>query len=375
MAIEELRIDGYRSLRRLRIPLQPITVVTGPNGSGKSNLYRALVLIAQSAQGRFARALAEEGGLSSAMWAGQRFTREKTRVVLGLTTDEFSFEMACGYPQGGKTLHDPGRFALDPEIKLEQVWGGRQRRPSALLCERRNSMIRIRGGDYEWNDYPFTVTPTESVLSQLREPYRYPELWRLRESVLRWRFYHQFRTDSRSPLRQWQVATYSPILDDDGENLASALATIQLGELSEALARAVHQAFGANLVIASEDTLRNPASRTLTRAEIRLETPSLGRALTARELSDGTLRFLCLAAALLSDRPPELLALNEPETSLHPDLIPVLAGMIVDASRSSQVWVTTHSALLAERIAELSGCQPIRLEMVDGETRIIDGDA
>ncbi len=97
-----------------------------------------------------------------------------------------------------------------------------------------------------------------------------------------------------------------------------ALATIQLGELLGGPVPRGPSGVRANLVIASEDTLRNPASRTLTRAEIRLETPSLGRALTSRELSDGTLRFLCLAAALLSDRPPELLALNEPETSLHP---------------------------------------------------------
>jgi predicted ATPase len=94
----------------------------------------------------------------------------------------------------------------------------------------------------------------------------------------------------------------------------------------------------------------------------------------ARELSDGTLKFLCLAAALLSPRPPALIALNEPESSLHPDLLPPLAQMIVDASEFSQIWVSTHSMQLARSIQEISGRAPIELELVDAETRIRTGE-
>ncbi|MDH3475673.1 MAG: AAA family ATPase, partial [Rhodospirillales bacterium] len=70
MAIEEIRISGYRSLRDLRLRLWQLTVFTGPNGCGKSNLYRALVIMAAAARGDLARALAEEGGMPSALWAG-----------------------------------------------------------------------------------------------------------------------------------------------------------------------------------------------------------------------------------------------------------------------------------------------------------------
>jgi len=104
------------------------------------------------------------------------------------------------------------------------------------------------------------------------------------------------------------------------------------------------------------------------RFSVALEMPGLTRPLDANELSDGTLRYLCLLAALLSPRPPALLALNEPETSLHPDLLDGLAQMIVRASRNSQLWITTHSPRLAELIERHSGKPSIRLELVNGET-------
>ncbi|MFO0896972.1 MAG: AAA family ATPase [Pirellulales bacterium] len=102
--------------------------------------------------------------------------------------------------------------------------------------------------------------------------------------------------------------------------------------------------------------------------------PGLARPFSALELSDGTLRYLCLLAALLSRRPPALLALNEPETSIHPRLIEPLGRLIAAAAERSQVWVTTHSEALAAQLARASGAEPIRLEKVAGETRVAQPD-
>ena len=93
------------------------------------------------------------------------------------------------------------------------------------------------------------------------------------------------------------------------------------------------------------------------RFELKLRQPGMLRPLGAAELSDGTLRYLLLVAALLSPRPPELLVLNEPETSLHPDLVPALARLIRGAAESAQVIVVSHSATL---IARLSGRRRVR---------------
>ncbi len=95
------------------------------------------------------------------------------------------------------------------------------------------------------------------------------------------------------------------------------------------------------------------------------------RPLLAAEMSDGTLRFLCLAVALLSPRPRRL-AINEPENSLHRDMLPALARLIIEASRYSQIWLTSHSAELAELIAAGAPCQRYALENRGGETRIVE---
>jgi len=98
--------------------------------------------------------------------------------------------------------------------------------------------------------------------------------------------------------------------------------------------------------------------------------PGVLRPLEARELSDGTLRYLCLVAALLSPRPATLLALNEPEMSLHPELMQPLAELITLASRNSQIWVTTHSQDLAIMIGKVSGKKPINLVQTETGTQI-----
>ena len=94
------------------------------------------------------------------------------------------------------------------------------------------------------------------------------------------------------------------------------------------------------------------------------------RVFDASELSDGTLRFLALAGALLAHRLPAFIALNEPETSLHPDLLPPLARLIADAAQRTQIWLVTHSQLLADALAEHAGVAPLHIIKREGETWI-----
>jgi len=105
--LHTLAVSGYRSLRDLVMPLERLNLVTGPNGSGKSNLYRALRLLAETAQGRVIPSLAREGGLQSTLWAGpETFSRAVFRgehpvqgvvrknpisLRLGFAGDDFSF--------------------------------------------------------------------------------------------------------------------------------------------------------------------------------------------------------------------------------------------------------------------------------------------
>lgn len=108
---------------------------------------------------------------------------------------------------------------------------------------------------------------------------------------------------------------------------------------------------------------------------LRLAMPGLLRPLEAAELSDGTLRYLCLIAALLSPRTPPFLAFNEPETSLHADLLPALAELIADAGTRGQVLVTTHAESLAHALEKAIGTSTVQLTKDDGATVAVEDRA
>lgn len=118
-----------------------------------------------------------------------------------------------------------------------------------------------------------------------------------------------------------------------------------------------------------------PKSRLFVEAEngrfaLQLQQHGLIRPLSAAELSDGTLRYLLLMAALLTPRQPQLMVLNEPETSLHPDLIPALARLILTAAQKTQIVVVSHADRLIEELTASPICVPLHLVKDFGETRL-----
>ncbi len=361
--LTSLEIRGYRSLERVRLPLSPLTVVTGANGTGKSNLYRALALIARGARGELARALSEEGGMPSVLWSGprRRSGRAADPVVFSVTAqgDDHGYAFTCGLPVKSESV-----FQRDPEVKEEAAWLGPQRRPSTTVLERDHGSLHARTADGERVHYPLALENQETALAQVMDARRFPDLAGLRVRLLSWRFYHHFRCDPDSPLRLPRPSTRTSALASDASDLAGALQTILETGDADALAEAVDSLHpGARLQVEDVDGFAS--------LEIRLQLPGLLRPLRARELSDGQLRYLALAAALLSPRPGELLAFNEPEASLHPDLLPGLAALLVRASRQSQVWVTTHSDALASALSDVTGELPLRLVVEKGATRVL----
>ncbi|NVB80814.1 MAG: AAA family ATPase [Kofleriaceae bacterium] len=357
--ITTLAIAGYRSLRELRIGLGRLTVITGGNGAGKSNVYRALRLLVDAAEGNLGRALAREGGMPSVMWAGEgRPTKPGagTRLSIGFADELIAYELRLGLPSPPPP-RPPPPFSLDPEVKEETI--RTLASPITKLLERRGLSVMLRDDEGRPQTFGAQLDIDESVLSQLAEPHRYPVLSVLRERLRRWRFYHQIRTDPDSPLRAVQVGSRTPVLAHDGHDLAPALQTILDNGNDNALNAAVADAFdGARLAIGYEQG----------RFRLTLQASGVWRPLDAAELSDGTLRYLALLAALHSPRPPELLVLNEPETSLHPRVLAPLARQIVAAAARSQVIVVSHAAPLVDAIA--SSKDAIRVELVkeEGET-------
>jgi predicted ATPase len=198
-------------------------------------------------------------------------------------------------------------------------------------------------------------------MTHCSDPREAPELLLLRERMRDWRFYDHFRTDRDAPARRPQIGTYTPVLGSDGADLPAALETIRaIGNPAE-LAAAISDAFpGGTIEINDSDGY----------FELHMRQHGLLRPLKAAELSDGTLRYLLLIAALLSPRPPDLMILNEPETSLHPDLLPPLARLIAQAAQRAQIIVVSHAATLVSDLEKSSQARRIGLEKHLGETLV-----
>jgi predicted ATPase len=371
--LDTLAICNYRSLRQFITPLGRITLITGPNGSGKSSVYRALRLLADTARGGVIASLAREGGIDSTLWAGpESFARsvkrgeqpvqgtvrgEAVSLRLGFRGAEFGYAIDLGLP-----IPSSSAFSRDPVIKTECIWHGAQLRPATQLVERRNAVVRLRRDGGQWEVIARQLRPHESMMEIIADPVRAAEVLTLRDQIRSWRFYDHFRTDAEAPARQLQVATYTPVMAHDGADVAAALQTIrEIGD-AEALSHAIADAFpGAELDVVGGGG----------RLSIAMRQHGLLRALEVAELSDGTLRYLLLAAALLTPRPPRLMVLNEPETSLHPDLLPALGRLIAAASANTQIIVVSHASRLIAALQSEAQCLSVQLEKELGETKIL----
>src|SRR3954463_62377 len=365
--LSTLSVSGYRSLRDLVIPLERLNLVTGPNGSGKSSLYRALRLLADIAQGRIIPSLAREGGLQSTLWAGpESISRAMIRgdqpvqgagrtnpvsLRLGFAGGEFSYAIDLGLP-----VPPFGAFGHDPEIKRECVWSGQKLRPSAILVDRRGPVVKTREPKEDWTIITHQLASFDSMMTHCADPRNTPELLMLREEMRSWRFYDHFRTDVAAPARVPQIGTHTPVLSHDGADLAAALQTIRdIGD-TDAVDRAIDDAFpGARVSITHESG----------RFDVQMQQHGLLRPLAAAELSDGTLRYLLWIAALLSPRPAALLVVHEPGTGPHPGPLGPLGDLTVAAATRSQVIVVTHARPLASAIEHAATRDRIELNAIE----------
>ncbi|WP_342724574.1 AAA family ATPase [Bradyrhizobium sp. B097] len=352
----DIAISNYRSIRRLHMPIQPLSVFVGENGVGKSNLYKSLSLLRDAATGRITRTIADEGGLNSVCWSGIRRRGEDGRLRLEVRFDHVNYAIELGH-SGPLEAAFPGEPMIKSE-RIEAIHGKRK----VLMMERTNSHVSVRGESGAWSEHKNAVLPSETALADFLDGKACPEIDLIRNALQSWRFYHDFRTDPASPIRKPCLAITTPSLSADGSDLAAALATLSaIRQDAVDLQDAIEDAFpGAELRAWADNG----------RCEFELQQADVPRPFKAHELSDGTLKYICLLAVFMGYRLPPFIALNEPETSLHPSLLAPLARLIARASRRADIWIVTHSEHLMEALRSESSVPLRRVIKAKGATTI-----
>jgi predicted ATPase len=339
MFIRRLQVSGLLSFGPdgVDVPMERLNVLIGPNGAGKSNLLEVLALL-RAAPTSLPRPVKEMGGVREWLWKGPESIRTATiDVVLNYEKGKMPIRHVLRVTEHGE------RFEIvDERIENEAPRPG-QGDPYFYY--------RYQDGNPALNDFSKerrqlkreTVNPEESILSQVKDPTRYPELSWLQERYERFRLYRNWSFGPDAHWRREQSAHgRADLLSEGGENLALVLSRIRprvKRELAESLERLYDGVADVQFSIDGGNVL------------LFLE-ESGGREIPATRLSDGTLRYLSLLAILLHPEPPPVVAIEEPELGLHPDVIPHIAELLVSASERCQLFVTTHSRMLVDALSE-----------------------
>lgn len=360
MPLSAVSIKGYRSIRNLYLPVEACSIFIGANGVGKTNLYKALGLLRAAAEGTITRAIAQEGGIESVLWAGKKRRGDPVRLVLSAHFEEMQYDVEIGLPPP-PPFNTEAAFTIEPLVREERLMllSGQRK---IVMMERRGPMVALRNESGAREVHKAAVLSSETALAAFRDASRFPEVEAVRRELLEWRLYHDFRTDEASPIRQPCHAITTPTLSSDGRDLAAVLATLFMirGDAVD-LQATIDDAFpGASLKAWDEGSW----------CKFEMRFPDTPRAFGAHELSDGTLKYLCLLGALMGYRLPSLIALNEPEASLHPSLLPPLARLIAQAAQRTRIWIVTHSETLAAALHEETGKTARRVIKENGATNI-----
>ncbi len=353
--IETLRLQNLLSFGPDTPPIRlgSLNVLIGPNGSGKSNFLEAVDLLKASATDLVAP-IRLGGGTDEWLWKGVKdIPVAEIEAIVTYSDGPFPLNHKISFTSVGQsfelideTLEDE---PTDSASKRNNRYYFRYGKGRPILTRSAEEEIEGEGGGAKKfvRVRPKEFDLNQSVLSQRRSSESYPEITYLGSSYRRLKFYREWNLGRNTPPRLPQkVDLPNDFLAEDASNLALVLNDLnqqreaknelvgrltQLYEQFEMFSTYLHG--GTVQVFFQERNLLDP--------------------IPATRLSDGTLRFLCLASILCHPMPPPLICLEEPEIGLHPDILPTIAEMLIEASNRTQVVVTTHSDTLVDALSHV----------------------
>ena len=326
---KKISVERFRRLCEVELELRPLTVLIGANGTGKTSLLDVFSLLASSAQGALNKAISDLSGLSA------------------LITYDREADLALGVTMGVPS-HEPLDYLLrlEPQgtayaIVEENLSQQQDREASDPLSVQ---YIVSNGSYVEYLDPSsgghvrptWEHNPLETSLSQVPKMYRAPE--EFRRKLASSTFYHVLNVEPRSPVRLPQPMHPASLPGKDGEDLVSCL--FYLRETDRDRFEAIEDSLRAAFPTFERLDFPPVAAGTLA---MTWRDKNLSRPLYMHQLSEGMLRFLWLATLLSSPGLTAITLLDEPEVSLHPELLSLLAGLLREAANRTQLIVATHS--------------------------------
>jgi predicted ATPase len=328
------------------LKLKSLNVIIGSNGTGKSNLLEAISLL-RAAPVNLSAPVKESGGVKEWLWKGSRNPTASIEVIVD-NPDQPSMPLRhfISFVEHGQ------RFEIESErIENKDPYPGHQTSYYYFVNEfgfiklNEKNQFREENELSPQDERPLkreNVHPEESILSQLKDPERYPYLSYLSDNYSKIQQYREWSFGRYTAPRQPQKAdSSSQYLAETCENLPLVLNAIRpyaKREIIKALRELYPQIDDFNVQISG--------------GWVQLFLEEGKFSIPATRLSDGTLRFLCLLAILLNPTPPPLICIEEPELGLHPDILPVIADLLVSASARTQLIVTTHSDLIVDALTD-----------------------
>lgn len=365
MKILRLEVKGFRSLKDLRWEPDDLNVVIGPNATGKSNLLRLLELISVSARGGLGKYVQKWGGMEPLLWDG---SAEKISFrVKTSPTDKWRPEKeSLTYEVDMTRLGTTSSFRIAQELlgNFYQVELGERDEPFKLLERRHTEGVVFDENERQLVAPAESFAEEETLLSMASSPFSHNRhIPPFRAELEAWCVYHDLHVNADAAIRQPVVARPEKRVEADGQNLISVLHTLYTGdrEFKNNINSAMKVAFGEDY----DELVFPPAADQ--RIQLRVRWKSLLREQSASDLSDGTLRFLFLLAVLASPTPAPVIAIDEPETGLHPSMLPIVAEYAVDASQRTQVIFTTHSPQFLDAFYETKPTTTVT-NWVNGQT-------
>ncbi len=371
-------MDGKRLIRTIRLDnilsygsweeafhLEPLNVFIGPNASGKSNLIEVLSLLAAPTRDLQAP-IREGGGVHEWLWKGA--PRLGTAIVD--VTIEYPTKQPLRYRLSFTEIG--ARFELLEEAIENEKPIKKNEAPFVFYRYRAGrAMLSVLSKDQTRSYQRLAqeeLRHDQSILSQRRDPNTYPELTYIADAFERMHFYRDWNFGRSTPPRLPQQADMrQDILLEDASNIGLVLSSLLNQPPTKRQIMDRLRAFHPSI----EDMRSSLHSNTV---QIFFHEEGLQHPVPATRLSDGTLRYLCLLAVLCNPDPPPVVCIEEPEIGLHPDVIPEVAELLVEASTRSQIFVTTHSDILIDALTDTPEAV-IVCEKSDGATQLARLDA